>query len=102
MVTTTSINVVKENTGELSAYRTPPHNLEAEQALLGAILINNSIFLNGESIGYVTSGTFSPTLDKSIGLGYVSNKLDPDMNIEVEIRGKNFEAVVTKLPFLRR
>ncbi len=26
------------------AYRTPPHNLEAEQALLGAILINNDAF----------------------------------------------------------
>src|SRR6202046_2549874 len=26
------------------AYRTPPHNLEAEQALLGAVLINNDAF----------------------------------------------------------
>ena len=25
-------------------YRTPPHNLDAEQALLGAILINNDAF----------------------------------------------------------
>ncbi|MBC8037823.1 MAG: replicative DNA helicase, partial [Rhizobiales bacterium] len=27
--------------GQDDAYRTPPHNLEAEQALLGAILVNN-------------------------------------------------------------
>src|SRR5579871_2078818 len=26
------------------SYRTPPHNLEAEQALLGAILVNNDAF----------------------------------------------------------
>ncbi len=26
------------------AYRTPPHNLEAEQALLGALLVNNAIY----------------------------------------------------------
>ena len=26
------------------AYRTPPHNIEAEQALLGAILVNNDAF----------------------------------------------------------
>ncbi len=26
------------------AYRTPPHNIEAEQALLGAILVNNEAF----------------------------------------------------------
>src|SRR5690349_21059400 len=25
-------------------YRTPPHNIEAEQALLGAILVNNEAF----------------------------------------------------------
>ncbi|MBI3275681.1 MAG: AAA family ATPase, partial [Methylocystis sp.] len=29
---------------EPPSYRTPPHNLEAEQALLGAILINNDAF----------------------------------------------------------
>jgi replicative DNA helicase len=29
---------------ETPAYRTPPHNLEAEQALLGAILVNNDAF----------------------------------------------------------
>ena len=26
------------------AFRTPPHNIEAEQALLGAILVNNEAF----------------------------------------------------------
>ena len=31
------------NSGE-RAYRSPPHNLEAEQALLGAILVNNDAF----------------------------------------------------------
>lgn len=30
-----------ETGGEDDSYRTPPHNLEAEQALLGAILVNN-------------------------------------------------------------
>ena len=30
-----------EASADDGAYRTPPHNLEAEQALLGAILVNN-------------------------------------------------------------
>ena len=84
-------------------------NTPTKKMLIGFIIkgrgiprINNSIFLNGESIGYVTSGTFSPTLNLSIGLGYVTKKLDPDSNIEVEIREKKFDATVTKLPFLRR
>lgn len=29
---------------ETPSYREPPHNIEAEQALLGAILINNEAF----------------------------------------------------------
>ncbi|MBS96498.1 MAG: glycine cleavage system aminomethyltransferase GcvT [SAR202 cluster bacterium] len=84
-------------------------NTPTKKTLIGFIIkgrgiprINNSIFLKGESIGYVTSGTFSPTLDLSIGLGYVTKKLDPNSNIEVEIREKKFDAIVTKLPFLRR
>ncbi len=32
---------VLEPEQEADSYRTPPHNLEAEQALLGAILVNN-------------------------------------------------------------
>ena len=29
---------------EAPAYRVPPHNVEAEQALLGAIILNNDAF----------------------------------------------------------
>ena len=32
------------NTPQAPAYRIPPHNIEAEQALLGAILVNNEAF----------------------------------------------------------
>jgi replicative DNA helicase len=31
-------------TGAEPAYRTPPHNIEAEQALLGALLVNNGVY----------------------------------------------------------
>lgn len=38
----TAAQIAPENdNGEEDAYRSPPHNLEAEQALLGAILVNN-------------------------------------------------------------
>ena len=36
--------VQRPNAPQDRSYRTPPHNLEAEQALLGAILINNDAF----------------------------------------------------------
>ena len=41
MASSNAINKIQEVDGQLPTYRTLPHNLEAEQALLGAILINN-------------------------------------------------------------
>jgi len=52
-------------------------------------------------IGEVTSGTQSPTLKKSIGMGYVSPAFaKPGSEIFVIVREKPVKAVVCKLPFL--
>ncbi|HRK27922.1 MAG TPA: glycine cleavage system aminomethyltransferase GcvT [Chitinophagales bacterium] len=54
----------------------------------------------GETIGSVTSGTFSPSLQKSIGMGYLPlQQSKPDSVIYIDIRGKLIEAKVVKLPF---
>lgn len=54
----------------------------------------------GNSIGYVTSGTQSPTLAKAIGMGYVSTPFtNPDSNIFIKVRDKLLQAKVVKLPF---
>jgi aminomethyltransferase len=61
------------------------------------------LFKNGKSIGRVTSGTRSPTLGKSIALGYVSiEQAQLDNTVEVEIRGRRIPAKVASLPFYRR
>tara|TARA_B100000408_G_scaffold138538_1_gene132520 strand:+ start:281 stop:1366 length:1086 start_codon:yes stop_codon:yes gene_type:complete len=58
---------------------------------------------NNNTIGEVTSGSYSPTLNKSIGLGYISNKsLDINSEITIEIRSKNIPAKITKIPFYKR
>jgi aminomethyltransferase len=55
----------------------------------------------GASIGVVTSGTHSPTLDKPIGMGYVKLKYaEPGTKINVVVGNKKLEAVVTKVPFI--
>lgn len=55
----------------------------------------------GKVIGEVTSGTQSPSLDKAIGMGYVTSDHSKLGNeIYIEIRGKALKAVVVKLPFL--
>lgn len=57
----------------------------------------------GKSIGRVTSGTFSPTLEKSIAMGYVTAAhAEPGTAIDVDIRGRTEPATVVPLPFYRR
>ena len=61
------------------------------------------IFSNGQSVGKVTSGNFSPILQKGIGLGYLPPALCKDgLSIEVDIRGKRVQAKVVTLPFYKR
>jgi aminomethyltransferase len=56
----------------------------------------------GAVIGFVTSGTHSPTLDKPIGMGYVKTKYaTPGAKIMVVAGGgKKLEATITKAPFV--
>jgi aminomethyltransferase len=57
----------------------------------------------GLTIGKVTSGTQSPTLNKAIGLGYVPTALAKEgSEIFVNIREKLIRARVVKLPFLKK
>ena len=60
------------------------------------------VIFEGETVGEVTSGTLSPTLNKPIALAYVPTKLAKiGQQLEIEIRGKNYPASVVKKPFYR-
>ena len=62
-----------------------------------------SVFASGEKIGEVTSGTFSPTLGKAIGLAFVPVRLkEPGTELEIEIRNQRVKARVVSLPFYKR
>jgi aminomethyltransferase len=60
------------------------------------------IWANGASVGIVTSGTQSPSLNLGIGMGYVPQEFaQPGTKIEIEIRGKRFAAVVAPKPIYK-
>lgn len=62
-----------------------------------------AIYSGDRKVGDVTSGTFSPTLQKSIAMGYVSADVaNPGTFLEVDIRGSREPAKVVKLPFYKR
>jgi len=61
------------------------------------------LLVNGVKTGQVTSGTFGPWVNKSIGMGYVAAEFArPGTELGVEIRGKPARAAVVKLPFYKR
>jgi len=59
------------------------------------------VFKNGESVGEVTSGTFSPTLNTGVGLCYVSSEYsDIGNHLDVKIRDQLVATEVIQLPFV--
>jgi aminomethyltransferase len=54
---------------------------------------------NVQEVGEITSGSYSPMLKASIGLGLVDIAFNPEEELLVSIRGKYQKAVIVKLPF---
>lgn len=68
----------------------------------GIIRSECEIYLDGSKIGELTSGTYSPTLERSIGLGYIDVEHADASNVEIDVRGRRLAASVTNKPFYRR
>jgi aminomethyltransferase len=65
----------------------------------GVLRSNQKVIVPAVGEGEVTSGTFSPTLERSIGLARVPAQTA--QHCEVEIRGRLLNAVVVRPPFVR-
>ncbi len=54
----------------------------------------------GSEVGHVTSGSYGPSVDRYIGVGYVATALaEVGTEIDVEVRGQPQKARVVKTPF---
>ena len=74
--------------------------------LVGLVLADRAVLRSHQKVivaavgeGEVTSGTFSPTLERSIGLARVPSQTTD--RCEVEIRGRLLQAAVVRPPFVR-
>lgn len=64
---------------------------------------NCTILRAGDEVGTVTSGTFSPTFDQPIAMGYVKSTVAAvGTSLDIDIRGKHHTAKVVPLPFYER
>jgi aminomethyltransferase len=55
----------------------------------------NRVLIDGKTAGYVTSGGYSPTLRKSLGLCFVPPDTPSAQGIEIEISGKKYKSKLT-------
>jgi aminomethyltransferase len=62
----------------------------------------NEVLMDGEKVGFVTSGSFSPTIKKSIGFCFVPIYVSPNELIEINIGGKLYKARVGNTRFYKR
>jgi aminomethyltransferase len=61
------------------------------------------VFVNGQRIGEVTSGTLSPSLNWGVGMAYVSAvHAKIGEKIEIEIRGQKFPATIERKPLYKK
>ncbi len=75
--------------------------------LVGLVLIDRGVLRSHQQVhtpqgsGEITSGSFSPTLEKSIALARVPNEVQIGDTVQVAIRDKMLAAEVVKYPFAR-
>lgn len=60
------------------------------------------VLANGETIGIVTSGVYSPLLERGIAFAFVASSVPLETPVEVPIRGKNEPAKVVGKRFFKR
>ena len=67
----------------------------------GVLRAHQQVLLDGSPAGEITSGGFSPTLERSIALARVTPAAAAAGSVAVDIRGKAVPARVVKPPFVR-
>jgi aminomethyltransferase len=79
------------------------------QRRLSALLLHDKgfprhgyeVFSGHDKIGYITSGTVSPMLNRGIAMAYLDKPFDEvGSEVQIDIRGKQARASVVKLPFV--
>ena len=56
-----------------------------------------------EEIGFITSGTFGPSLKSPVSMGYIDLNFSKEgTNVQIKVRDKFYSAKISKLPFYKK
>lgn len=61
---------------------------------------HNPVLVDGEPVGEVTSGNFSPMLEQAIALAFLPPDVEDGAKVTIDVRGNELPATVTKPPFV--
>jgi len=99
---TVDLNSARDFTGKAALLANPP-----KRKLVGLVLLDRGVLRGHQEVrcvhgtGEITSGSFSPTLEKSIALARVPQDVQIGDTVQVAIRDKMLAAKVVKYPFAR-
>jgi len=102
MAWTVDLKSERDFIGKAALLANPP-----SRKLVGLMLLDRGVLRGHQKVktaqgeGEITSGSFSPTLEKSIALARVPNGVQLGDTVQVEIRDKLLNAKVVKYPFAR-
>jgi aminomethyltransferase len=100
----------KEATGFIGSETIARHRADGPDQLLAPFVFTDkgvprqghAVMRGDETVGVVTSGSFSPSLDKGIGMAYVKPELaEPGTEIEIDVRGKRRATRVEEKPLYK-
>ncbi len=85
-------------------------NQKVNRKLVGFEILNakrparkdNLVYHKDSQVGKVTSGSYSPTLNKSIGFSFVPIQVSRDEVIQIKIGDKMYDAKTTSMRFYKR
>ena len=97
----------REQTGFIGAERVARTRAEGPtEKLVAFTMQSEGIARQGNPVlggGVVTSGTFSPSLERGIGMAYVApEQSEPGTILEIDVRGRHRAAVVQSKPLYRK
>ena len=81
---------------------TPSKKLVAFICQNGIARAHDEVYLNDKKIGYVTSGSFSPTFKKAIGMALIDVSTDESLPIQIKVHNNLRNITIVPKPFYKR